>query len=211
MAASPTVQTALLAALERVLNQALALDPESHRALGQLEGRVFALNCTAPSFQAYLMPGIDGVQLAGRWDGEVTTRVSGKASDFAEVATADDPAAALINGGLTLEGNSSALLELQRILAALDLDWEAPLVEHLGDVTGHQLAEGLRGLFSFGRQARASLERQLDEFIHEEARLSPPRQELEDFFADVGQLAERSERLASRIERLKQRLRRLQQ
>jgi ubiquinone biosynthesis accessory factor UbiJ len=210
MSPSPTVHTAALAALEQLLNRALALDPASRDALAALEGRVFALHCTAPPFEAYLLPTADGLQLAGVWEGEVSTRVRGVAADFAELATASDPAAALINGGLSLEGDSGALIELQRIVAGLELDWEAPLVDTLGDVAGHQLAQSLRGLFTFGRRAQASLERQLEEFIHEEARLSPPRQELEDFYADVGQLAERTERLASRIERLKARLRRLQ-
>jgi ubiquinone biosynthesis protein UbiJ len=211
MSPSPTVHTAALAALEQLLNRALSLDPEGLSALAALEGKVFALQCSAPPFEAYLLPAAGGLQLAGYWEGEVSTRVSGKAADFAELAGSSDPAATLINGGLTLEGDSGALIELQRIVTALDLDWEAPLVEQLGDVAGHQLAEALRGLFSFGRRAQASLERQLEEFIHEEARLCPPRQELEDFYADVGSLAERSERLASRIERLKGRIRRLRQ
>ncbi|MBN7797911.1 ubiquinone biosynthesis accessory factor UbiJ [Parahaliea mediterranea] len=211
MGPSPTLHTAALAGLEGLLNRALALDPESGRALAALDGRVFALDCTAPHFQVYLLPSTDGLQLAGHWEGEVTTRVRGEAADFAELATATDPAAALINGNLTLEGDSAPLIELQKALAGLELDWEAPLVDNLGDVAGHQLAEAFRGLFSFSRQAHASLERQLEEFIHEEARLSPPRLELEDFYRDVGTLAERSERLASRIERLKARIRRLSQ
>ena len=85
---------------------------------------------------------------------------------------------------------------------ALDLDWEAPLVDTLGDVAGHQLAEGLRGLFGWGRQAGESIRRQLEEFIHEEARLAPPRQEVEDFYDDVEKLNQRVERLAARASRL---------
>ena len=64
----------------------------------------------------------------------------------------------------------------------------------------------LRHLFDWGRQARASLTRQLDEFIHEEARLSPPRLELEDFYADVRELQIRVERLQSRASRLRRRI-----
>ena len=90
-----------------------------------------------------------------------------------------------------------------------DVDWEAPLVSSLGDVTGHQLARIVRGAFAWGRQATASLTRQLDEFIHEEARLSPPRLELEDFYSDVQALALQVERLESRAARLRQQLQKL--
>ncbi|GAB3284905.1 ubiquinone biosynthesis accessory factor UbiJ [Parahaliea aestuarii] len=205
----PTLHTAALAALEGVINRALALDSRSGEQLGRLEGCVFSLDCTSPPFRAFLLPGVDGVALAGHWDGKVTTAVRGEASDFAELATASDPTATLINGNLTLEGDSAPLIELQKILAGLDLDWEAPLVDTLGDVAGHQLAEAFRGLFSFGRMAHKSLERQLNEFIHEEARLSPPRLELEDFYHDVGALAERSERLEAKLARLRSRIERL--
>ncbi|MFV0278446.1 MAG: SCP2 domain-containing protein [Parahaliea sp.] len=209
MALDPTLHTAALAALEQVLNRALALDPRSGAALATLQGRVFSLHCTSPPFRAYLLPCAEGVQLAGHWSGKVTTAVRGEAADFAELATARDPTATLINGGLTLEGDSAPLIELQKILAGLDLDWEAPLVDTLGDVAGHQVAQMLRGFFSFGHSARASFERQLGEFIHEEARLAPPRLELEDFYRDVAELAQRTERVEARIARLRSRIGRL--
>ena len=89
------------------------------------------------------------------------------------------------------------------------MDWEAPLVDALGDVAGHQLAQLLRHAFAWGKQASTSLTRQLEEFIHEEARLSPPRLEVEDFYRDVQELGLRVDRLQSRTERLRQRLQKL--
>ncbi len=206
---SPTLHTAGLAALETAINGALGLAPESQAALAPLRGKVFALHCTAPPLDAYLRIGAEGISLMGIYEGEVTTSVRGVASDFAELATADDPAAALINGRLEISGDSSPLVELQRIISQLDIDWEAALTDQFGDVAGHQLAELARGAAGWGRQASGSLARQLGEFIHEEARLSPPRLELEDFYRDVQELTLRTERLQSRLERLRKRLQRL--
>ena len=79
----------------------------------------------------------------------------------------------------------------------------------LGDVAGHQVAQMLRSAFTWGKQASGSLARQMDEFIHEEARLSPPRLELEDFYRDVQDLGLRVDRLQSRTDRLRQRLQKL--
>lgn len=208
---NPTVHTAALAALEATLNRALDLAPGSRQELDRLSDCVFALHCTAPAMDVYLQPSGRGIRLMGIYDGEVTTSVRGEASDFTELATSKDPTATLINGQLELQGDSAPLIELQQILANLDPDWEAPLVTTLGDVAGHQVAQMLRGAFSWGRQASSSLGRQLDEFIHEEARLSPPRLELEDFYRDVQELGLRVERLQSRTERLRMRLRAVQQ
>ncbi|MEZ5501766.1 MAG: SCP2 sterol-binding domain-containing protein [Halioglobus sp.] len=208
-AADPTLHTAALAALEAALNRALALAPHSRGELAALEDNVFALHCTAPALNIYLHPGAQGIRLTGMHHGPVTTSIRGEAADFTELATSRDPTATLINGGLELEGDSAPLLELQQILAGLEMDWEAPLVASLGDVAGHQLAQVLRRAFAWSRQASASLTRQLKEFIQEEARLSPPRLEVEDFYQDVHELGLRVDRLHSRTERLRQRLQKL--
>ena len=210
-AMDPALHTAALATLERAVNQALELSPGGKEALDTLAEKVFALHCTAPQLDAYLQPGSGSIRLMGVYDGPVTTSVRGSASDFAELATAKDPTATLINGALELSGDSAPLIELQKILSQLEVDWEAPLVNALGDVAGHQLAQMLRGAYSWGRQASTGLERQLEEFIHEEARLSPPRLELEDFYSDVQQLGLRVERLESRTQRLRKRIQKLQE
>lgn len=198
----PALHTAGVGALEAAINRALALDKLTAAQLGALDGKVFRLQCTQPRADFYLLPQPGRVQLKGFHDGAVTTAIRGTAADFADLATADDPAAALINGNIELDGDSAPLMELQRTLARLDLDWEAPLVSAFGDVAGHQLAQGLRGLFSWGRMAGDSVLRQLEEFIHEEARLAPPRAEVEDFYDDVDKLGQRVDRLAARIARL---------
>jgi len=210
MIVSPTLHTAAIAALERAVNGALALSPHSRRELAALAGQVIAIDCTAPPFSVYLLPTPEGeLGLRGVHEGPVHTRVRGSGSDFAELAGAEDPAATLVNGQLSLEGNSAPLTELSRIVAGLDVDWEAPLVDALGDVSGHQLAEALRALFRFGRDAGRSLTRQLDEFVHEEARLTPPRAELEDFYSDVQALGLAVDRVAARLDRARARLARL--
>jgi len=205
----PALVTAVTAALEGAINRALELSPGTRRRLKSLEDEVFALHCTEPALDVYLQPNTAGLRLMGVWEGPVTTSVIGTASDFAELATSKDPAATLINGQLELEGDSAPLLEMRNILAGLDMDWEAPLTAALGDVAGHQLAQWVRTAVSLGKQATLSLGRQLEEFIHEEARLSPPRLEVEDFFRDIQALGLQVERLQSRADRLRRRLKKL--
>jgi ubiquinone biosynthesis protein UbiJ len=205
-AVDPTLRTGALAALEAGLNRALALDPTAQCQLATLAGHCFAFEFTVPALQIYLQPGLESVRLAGYYDGPVTTRVSGRASDFAELAGSADPAATLINGQLSLQGDSGPLIQLQKILSGLELDWEAPLVDALGDVAGHQLAQLLRTVWTTSGEINRSLLRQLDEFIHEEARLSPPRLEVEDFYHSVQALEQRVDRLQSRLARLRKRM-----
>ena len=76
--------------------------------------------------------------------------VRGTLEDFGALATSEDPAATLINSGIELQGSSHSLIALQQVISRMDIDWEAPLVDLLGDVIGHQMAEGLRSVFRWG-------------------------------------------------------------
>ena len=140
---NPTLHTAAIAALEQALNRALQLDPHVGEQLAQLAGSVFQLHCTTPELEVFMLPDAAGITLMGYWDGEVTTGIRGRAADFADLATATDPAAALINGDLELTGDSAPLLALQAILAGLDMDWEAPLVNSLAGVDAQTTAASI--------------------------------------------------------------------
>lgn len=208
----PTLHTAGLAGAEAALNAALRLSPHSQQALAGLHGQVLELECTQPSLRVFIESNPEGeLQLHGTYDGPVVTRVIGSAEDFTALARAEDPAAALINGNIQLKGSSATLIDMQRAFNDLDIDWEAPLNDMLGDVVGHQLAQMLRAMFAWSQDASNRLRRQLSEFALEEARLSPPRLALEGFYSDVQQLTDRSERLAQRTELLRRRLERLRE
>ncbi len=203
---SPTLHTAMLASLEKVINKTLKLDPATQNRLSALQHHVFLLHCTEPDISVYLIPGDGEVRLCGVFEGEADTKLTGSASEYSKLFAAEDPASALINGELELIGNSQALIELQKILTDLDIDWEAPLAQHFGDVIGHQMGQGIRAGFNFGRQAFKGLSRQFKEFITEESELVPPKPQTERFFREVDQLATRTERLEARLQKLRQSL-----
>lgn len=199
----PAVVTGVLAALEASVNRALELAPTASRDLAELQGTALAIECTAPEVEVFVVVEPDGrLRLSHYSELKTVTRVRGSLEDFIALATAEDPAATLINSDLEIVGNTAPLLALQHIITRMDIDWEAPLVSTLGDVAGHQLAEVLRGVFQWGQAAGASLRRQLSEYILEEGRLSPPAAELEQFYRDVDKLALRVDRLQSRLQRL---------
>ena len=201
MMISPTIHTAGLAGLELAINSALKLDPATLIKLGKLNGHVFHIQLTAPELDFYLILGNKDVRLCGIYEAEANTRLVGAASEFLKLATASDPASALINGELELYGDSNALIALQKIGQQLDLDWEAPLADLFGDVIGHQMGRGLRKGFHFASQAFNNLKRQTSEYIKEESDLVPPRWQAEAFYSDIQQVKMRTERLEARLQK----------
>ncbi len=201
-----SLNTAALAALERAINGALSLDERTRESVAALTGKTLKVEVTVPALSAFLVPGAEGVRLLGHFEGRPDCTVSGATSDFIALLLAADKPAALVNGKLKVSGDSALLLSLEKALSALELDWEQRLATLVGDVPAHQVGRLARGSAEFGRRARGSFERHLEEFIHEEARLAPPRAEVEDFFADVRALSSRVARLEAGIRRLARRI-----
>ncbi|AKH70511.1 hypothetical protein IMCC21906_02868 [Spongiibacter sp. IMCC21906] len=194
-----------MSSLENLVNRALNLDPATANKLSALEGNRFALSLKEPNLDLVL--GIAGqrVQILHGEAEDATSRLSGRWQEFAAIATAEDPGAALINGDVTLTGDTGALLEFRKILAELDLDWERPLADAFGDVAGHQMARGIRSGRSWLASSSHKLNRQLEEFVREESQLIPHPVETQQYFDDIDAVRSHSERLEAKIRRLQQR------
>ncbi|MAI93572.1 MAG: hypothetical protein CME45_01000 [Halieaceae bacterium] len=199
----PALLSAALLGAERALNQAILLAPTSHRELEALSGTLLGIEVTSLELTLYLelVPGAE-VRLLHHCEEKPTAFVRGSIEDFTALIASDAPAATLINSGIELQGSSASLIHLQQVISGMDIDWEAPLVERLGDVMGHQIAEALRSVFSWGEGARKSLKRQMSEYLLEEGRLTPPKLELEHFFEGVQTLSMQVERAQAKVERL---------
>lgn len=200
----PTLKTAAFAALETAINTALRLDPASRQKLAALNGRVFHLECSKPDVDIFLIPQQDGVQIAAHWEGDITAGLSGSADDYAQLLHSSDPGATLINGNMSVIGDSKALLQLRDIAATLDLDWEAPLTRVFGDIVGHQMANSLRFGQRLFRDAAASLQRQVRDYFQEENSWLTKRRQFEQFKSEVDTVSARSEQLLVRAAQLQQ-------
>ena len=178
---NPIIHATAIAALEQVINQGLKLGSDSAQTLEQLEGRIFWLDIEGTELNLYLLPGRHGLQLRGFLEGPVDTHVRGTIADFVELIGSTDTPSTLINGGISIRGDSAPLLQLIALLQTLSLDWEASLAGLIGDIPAHQVGRIVRNGLRWGKHAAGSLGRQVEEFLHEEARLLPTHAELQDF------------------------------
>lgn len=202
----PAVIAGVSLAIEAVIAKALELSPGTQGRLKQLHPLDIEFHCTQPSLRVFASIEEDGgVQIANYRETKATVSIEGTWRDFSRLASASDPAAALINGDIKISGDTAPLMQLQAILGELDIDWEAPIVDAIGPVLGHQLAEVIRAILSGSTTAHRRMKRQLSEFILEEGRLSPPKQELDSLFTAIDELVLRTDRIESRIKRIRKR------
>lgn len=199
----PTVAAA--ATLETAINAALTLDTATRQRLTQLAGTVVHIQCTQPQLDLFVLPQAQRLALAATWEDNVDARLVGTSDDFLKLARSANPAAELINGPVSVHGDSQVLQQLQRLLRDLDLDWEAPLSRALGDVVGHQLGRAFRWGSGRTRYAGNRLLEQGRDWLNEESELVAIRWEVDRFCDDVDALVADTDRLEARIRRLRQR------
>ncbi|MBU3055124.1 ubiquinone biosynthesis accessory factor UbiJ [Pseudomonas indica] len=198
--------TALLAGVEHGVNRVLRLDGTALPRLAKLAGKVIEIDCQSPAIRLYLLPGAEGLQLAGQWEAPVDCRLSAPAATLLRLATTRHKTAVLHGPDVDLSGDSGVLLDLAGVLQDLELDWEYELSHWLGPVGSHLLGSHLRSRANWAGNSLDSLRQDLADYLSEESRTLVGRREAEARFAELDSLKLALDRLDARIERLTDKL-----
>lgn len=183
------------------LNRALEADPAAQkRLLRELDA---PLSITLVPFGTALTLARSGDRLALNQGATATTAAAHiTATPLSLLALAAGDTSGLDQGLITVEGDAAKVRQLALTLHDLAPDWEALLARTLGDVPAHAIARRLRNALRWSQQARASVDANIEDYLHEESGLVPGRREAEARFADIDELASRTDALAERINRL---------
>jgi ubiquinone biosynthesis accessory factor UbiJ len=196
------IPDAALAGLETALNRYIALDPEGAARLGPLHGRLIAIELAGFGTRIDLIPGPDGLQVFGAYEGEPDCLLRGSPLALARMGLAERKEDQLFGGEVQIEGDTRLAQEFGAFLGGLDVDWEEQLSRLVGDPIAHQVGSGLRMVADWGRKSSDTLNQDLKEYLQEEGRLVPTAYEVQGFLDRVDTLRDDVERLAARIERL---------
>ena len=205
-------------ALQAALNRILELDSDTQSALRALDGRRVQLTLDAPPLALQL------TVREGRFEvGPVVAPAHPAPATFAHPGAAprdanDEPDLAVRStlagllsqlpflksqaaptGKLRIAGDAELARQLQRLAENFDPDWTKPFADVFGDVIGVQIANALRGALRFGRDSAGKFARNSAEYLTEESRDVPARDELDAFHDDVDALRDRVERLAAKV------------
>lgn len=192
--------TAALAGAEKLINKALEYDPGTRIGLQNLQGQVLAVHITTPNVQFFVTPDADGLRLMAQWEGDADTRISGSLLALARIGSQEIHN--LKDSGVEVMGKTSLLADLQQLLKNVDIDWEEILTQFLGDIVGHQAAQLIRGKLDWAGARVNSGQRLMREFLTEELKAIPGKNELEDFYRQVDDLRLAVDRVAARAEKL---------
>jgi ubiquinone biosynthesis protein UbiJ len=195
------ISSTLAAALESALNLYVGQDPQALRHCAELEGKSIEIDIEGVGISLFLFPGSDGVRVLSHYEGSVDTRLTGSPIGLARLALGSRENT-LFEGAVEIRGDTETGQAFQDILARTDWDWEEQLSRVTGDVVAHQAGRLVRGAKRLVDDSRATLEKDVSEYLQEEARMLPTRYELDCFLEDVDQLRSDVDRLNARVARL---------
>lgn len=199
----------VLAGFERTLNALLARDPAAPARLAALDGSRLLVRLERPAYAVLVSFDSHGLSLCrgeGLADEDVDVIVEADSEALGELIGGESAERLMFRGRLAVRGRAQVLEQARDLLLDLDFDWEGELAHWLGDMPAHSLAEGLRRLARWGLRTRQELTADIGEYVFEEARLLPGRQQLEVMRDQLTELEIASDRLEARLERLKRRL-----
>jgi len=201
-----TINATLLTLAESTINRLLLASPETVDRLGQLDGKVIAIQLTSPAISLSLQPSAAGLQVdqIARDDADVT--LTGTAADFFQLLSATDNSQAMFGKTIKLSGDSALATRFSQVMIDAALDWEGILAQTVGDLPAHELARLLKWKTRFYLQAGHSLVQNLEEYLKEELQLLPSQPQLKRFYTEVDSLRQETERAEARIERLRRQL-----
>lgn len=196
--------SALLQPFQDLLDRGIATSTEAGRLCRRLAGRSLRFELQSVPLILQLDADAEGVIVSADPAGEADCTLTGLPLAMVRLGLAGDTEV-FRDGTIRISGDPVLAQDFQRLLGLARPDWEEELARLMGDVAAHQLGNATRGLVDWGRQAAATLSRDVGEFLTEESRDLPTRFEVEEFLDDVDRLRSDVERAAIRLSRLETR------
>lgn len=196
-----------LKALEKAINHALALDPETPPKIEALHGKIIEIVISPLELHFFMRFANQRIALFADVPHEPDTVPDTViySTPLGLIRLSLLPASkvrSLFNDQVRMTGDTELGQAVKQLFDGIDIDWEGHLAHFTGDLVAHQIGRVVRRGARFKASLKTSLKHNLGEYIQEERRLSPPREELEDFMQDVDALNLQVERLAAHLNQL---------
>ena len=198
----------LNAAVEKVINQLLKLDPDSQQRLRPLAGK--QLKVSIKEFPWPLLFAFSkqvDLLSAGQSDGqgfEPDCAISLSISNLQTLQDSSQLSQLIQQNKLQLEGDIHVAQHFSALVKELNIDWEELLSNYVGDVLAHQSFSAAKTLFN---QANATLQQFSSMFAEaaiEEKGLAAHPLAVAHYCKDVNELRSATERLTARLAQLEQ-------
>ena len=192
-----------LSVLQKAMNHGLSLDEATPSKFEALHGKVLKIVINPLNVHFFMRFNHQELELLASFEGDVDTVIS--SSPLGLIRLSLLPASkvrSLFNDNIKMSGDVELGQAVKKIFDEIDIDWEGHLARFTGDVVAYQVGSFVREGLSFQRGIKDSVCHDMTEYLQEELRIFPPREEVSDFFKDIDELSLSVERLAAHVHQL---------
>jgi ubiquinone biosynthesis accessory factor UbiJ len=192
-----------LKALQKAINKAMLLDEQMPTKLQALDHKTLEM-IIAPLNVNFFIHFQDGeIQLLDRYDARADTIIHSNPIGLIRLSLLPaSQARSLFNDKIRMSGDIELGQKVKKLFDEMDIDWEGHLAHFTGDVVAHQIGSFIRKGIGLKRHFDDSMRQNFSEYLQEELRVVPGKNELEDFFAEVDELSLSVERLQAHVNHL---------
>ncbi len=192
----------LLGMMEVTVNHYLRLDPDAFSAATEFAGQVVALDLRGIQETIFLHFTSDGVHLTLSLDREPDARVKATVTSLLRSLRSREADKLALNPDVSVEGDTDLVYGVKGVIDRIDVDWEEELSHFVGDVFAHQMGNVYRRAEKWREKTWDTFLQDVVEYLVEEGRLIPHKDEIIAFVEAVDTLREDADRLEQRILRL---------
>lgn len=200
------VPATLLAPLEIALNFCVRQQSQTLEICSTLTGKVVSIHLQGPNVQVYCLFHESNLQLRGNYEGKPDLVITGTPLALARLGLSPGASRDVFVSEVKFEGDIETGRHFQALMKAIDMDWEEQLSHLVGDVAAHQIGNAVRSLSGWVARTTKTLHLDMAEYLQQESRDLPCKEEVEPFLAAVDTLRADVERLELRVKRLQNKI-----
>jgi len=191
----------LLRPLVALINRQIHATTPARELCEEISGKVIAVRVSDSALATYFHIKDAGITMTGRYASEPDVVISGSLLSLAKLAT---PSAteAIREGSVELHGDARVAQSFQQLLRYARPDIEEELSSLIGDSAAHSLGVFARRARAWGENVRETMQQNISEYLQEESRAVPARDEIDAFRHDVQTLTDDVARFEARLNRM---------
>jgi ubiquinone biosynthesis protein UbiJ len=192
-----------LKALQIAINTAIQLDEQMPEKLKTLEDKTLEMIIGPLSVNFFIHFKKGEIQLLPHYDAPADTIIHSNPIGLIRLSLLPaSKARSLFNDKIRMSGDIELGQQVKQLFDEMTIDWEGHLAHFTGDVVAHQIGSLFRKGIKFKNQFSESMRLNMTEYLQEEVRVLPSKNELEAFFAQVDELSLSVERLQAHVNHL---------
>lgn len=191
--------TVWLTPLEQGLNGYLKLDPAWSDWLKPLHRKTLAIVLRPMKLRVLCHMGSTGIRLSMDESLVADAQIEALPSTFLAYVYTKQQNTLLADGRLQVSGDLQVIQAFEDLMQRVKPDWEALLAEKLGDVWAYRVGQGIKRSCETINKGGKLIGQQLSEYLQDELKLLPAKALLTDFYEQVDEVREQSDRLEAKL------------